>query len=85
MQWNTINVELYNKNLTLEQNNKNGVNLPENNVPVICYDSDKPKYFIGTISCSDEGIKVFESVRGSLYSSYPVYIRWVYFDFCEEG
>lgn len=82
--WNKIQKELWNENLTYDQNNQNGCNLPpKEGIPVLIYDSDKPRYLVGRIGSDGSRLVVYESVRGDIYSGVD-YIMWQEIDFVDS-
>lgn len=85
-EWQQINEELWNPYLTHEQNNENGCNLPPGDGWVLIYDSDKPKYFVGSIGTNSKypnRLVVYESIKGDIYSTNIKYCYWKAFEFFE--
>lgn len=73
----------WNKQLTYEENNANGCNLPPENVPVIIYDAEKHNYFIGRISSNNHGELVLSDSSGHIRIDLNDYTYWSSFGFAE--
>lgn len=83
--YHKIKEEIFNPYISYEANNKNGCDLPEKEgCPVIIYDSDKPRYFIGRIAWNNEKNKIvaYDSF-GRLYGS-VTYLYWAPFKYFDE-
>ncbi len=80
--WNKFDLNLWNKHLTYDQNLNNGINLPEEDVPVIIHNYDNCKYYIGKFSKDVDGyLKVYSCETGNEF--YCFYVEWQYFDIGE--
>jgi len=83
MVWHRIHEELYNPNLTIAQNIANGCDIPpEDSVPVLVLECDKPKPFVGRLHY-DEEVKMlrwYESLHGYPYCD-TKFTLWTPIDF----
>ena len=67
-------VSYYNKNLTYEQNMQNGVTLPKENIPVVCYRVDVPYYFVGRFTANEDGLLCFDARTGDKINT--TFVEW---------
>lgn len=84
--WHKIHQELWNSHFTYNQNNLNGCNLPpREGMMVWIYDSDKPRYFAGTIGqpYGEDRLIVWESIHGDVYGGVDN-IYWALIDYFED-
>lgn len=82
--WVKVNLDLWNSHLTYQQNQMNGCNLPNEGDQVLFYDSDKPKYFVGSVGQdihNPNRLVVYESVHGNIYGGLD-YMYWTTFEYC---
>ena len=82
--WHKIDESLWNPYLTYQQNRMNGCDLPLEDMPVLIYDTDKPKYLVGRIGIhyykDQKRLVVYESVHGEIYGGVS-YILWHEIDY----
>ncbi len=80
--WNKINKELFNPYISWENNNKNGVNLPEEFRPVLIHNLDTATYYVGRFFCKNNEIHVMNDEKN--YDTTLIkYLRWQKFDYYE--
>ena len=81
--WKYPLLRVWNDYLTYEQNNANGANLPEENYPVLIYNYDRNRYYVGTFMQSCGKLGLYNAYNGKEMSLN--YVMWSYFELADVG